>query len=105
VRIVIIIVSGTRRRDKDFVDEFYARSRRIYGRGWTSCLREGGQENKKEEISKGCSEECQDVVLLLRRSESSRVLSEEVGIEEAREFDLRKEKVIEEEEGEMALLN
>jgi len=71
-KIIIIVMFETRRRAKDFIDEFYARS---WARLNEVNLREGGQENKKEEKLKRCSEEYQDVVLWLRRS---RVLSEEV---------------------------
>jgi len=34
VRIVVIIISGSRKRDRNFVNEFHARCRRIRGRTW-----------------------------------------------------------------------
>jgi len=41
VRIAIIIISGSRRRDKNFVDEFHAQRRGIRGQSWASWLFEG----------------------------------------------------------------
>jgi len=38
VRIIIIIISGLRRRDRDFVNEFHARRRGIRGRAWGRWL-------------------------------------------------------------------
>jgi len=38
VRIVTIVISRSRRRDGNFVDEFHAQSRGIRGKSWTRWL-------------------------------------------------------------------
>jgi len=65
-RIVIIVLSWSRRGNRDFVDDFHARSHlqvRL------------GKVNFRESVQlKECSAECQNVLILWRRSEGSRVL-------------------------------